>query len=330
MNFFKSFKEDIFYIDEQSFENHALQLFRFQAENNQIYHQYLKNLDIRTQQVQTIHEIPFLPISLFKSQMIKTGNWKSQFVFESSGTTGQVNSKHHIRNADFYAKAAVSIFQKYYGPLNQYHLFALLPSYLERKNASLVFMIEQFIKKTNSEYSGFYLDNHQALVQRIREAQKISDRRIFLFGVTFALLDLAEYNPVDLHDGMVMDTGGMKGRRKEMVREEVHSILKERFNVQKIHSEYGMTELTSQAYSQGHGRLQCPVWMKVLIRDMNDPFSYISEKRTGGINIIDLANVDTCAFIETADLGRKLDINSFEVLGRFDNSEVRGCNLMIS
>lgn len=324
----QSFKDTIFKVNENNFETHALDLFKFQFENNPVYNKYVKYLNIDPKQIKSIESIPFLPIDFFKNHVIKTGTWNADNIFESSGTGSQITSKHYIEDTEFYLKVAEKIFTLRYGALDRFHFLALLPSYLERKNASLISMVDFFIKKSLSSFSGFYLNNHEDLVNRQNELQN-SEKKVFLIGVTFALLDLSDAYDLQLGNHIVMETGGMKGRREEMIRKEVHEILKGKFQVEKIHSEYGMTELLSQAYSTEEGKFFSPPWMKVLIRDLNDPFKYLGSNRSGGINVIDLANVHSCAFIETSDLGTLGPDGSFEVLGRFDNSDIRGCNLMI-
>lgn len=247
--------------------------------------------------------------------------------FISSATSGGSVSRHSVFKPDFYLQTATAIFERFYGPVENYHFLALLPSYLERKGSSLIFMIDHFISQDNSGHSGFYLNNLKELTLKINEL-KNSKKKTLLWGVSFALLDLAEKLEVDLSHALVMETGGMKGRRKEWVREELHAYLCKRFHVAEIHSEYGMTELFSQAYSKGNGYFLCPPWMKIVVRDINDPFEVLREGKTGAINVIDLANAHSCAFIETEDLGRSQGAN-FEVLGRMDNSDIRGCNLLI-
>lgn len=326
MESIKSFKAQLFSINDLNFEENALRLFRFQAQHNKLYAAYIEALGITPAKIKDIAEIPFLPISFFQTHPIKTGDWKEEIVFESSGTTGDITSKMYVEDIFFYQKVAAYIFQKIYGHLSQFNVLALLPSYLERKNASLVYMADDFIKKSRD--SGFFLDDMNALVKKLTK-QKEPKIKTLLIGVSFALLDLAEAYQMDLKDTIIMETGGMKGRRKELTRHELHTILKNAFGVKSIHSEYGMTELTSQAYSKGNGLFDSPPWMRILLRDINDPFSTVKKGKSGGINIIDLANITTCAFIETKDLGRLHENNRFEVLGRFDNSDVRGCNLMV-
>ncbi|UII24585.1 acyl transferase [Fulvivirga maritima] len=327
MNPFKSFSEEIFNVTEENFEALALKVFRYQAEHNEVYRNYVQTLGVRADEVSSLEKVPFLPISMFKTQKVVTGAWKENVVFQSSGTTGQINSKHYVYDVDLYLRNTEKIFEWFYGPLSDFHFLALLPSYLEREGSSLVLMAEYFIKESGSDKSGFFLNDFEALLLQLKNIQ--DGRKIVLLGVSFALLDLAEQVNPDLSGVTVMETGGMKGRKKEMVREELHSIYKQKFNISKIHSEYGMTELMSQAYSKGDGMFNTPPWMKVMLRDFNDPFDYNTVKNTGGINIVDMANIYSCAFIETQDIGRRVEGEGFEVIGRFDNSDIRGCNLMV-
>ncbi|MGK7395358.1 MAG: acyl transferase [Candidatus Cyclobacteriaceae bacterium M3_2C_046] len=327
MNFFKSFQNDIFSIGPANFEDKALELFHFQAKYNAIYRQYLHNLPVDIPKIQKLTQIPFLPIDFFKSYPVKTGEWPEAAIFESSGTTGSITSKHYIYDLTFYRQVSAHIFESFFGPLSRYHIFGLLPSYLERNNASLVFMVDHFINQSQSVHSGFYLHNLKELSLEIKQIK--DQRTLLLLGVTFALIDMAENYPLPEFRGKVMETGGMKGKRREMVREEVHQILQNGFSLSQIQSEYGMTELMSQAYALDSGRFRTPSWMRVLMRDINDPFMIYTKPDSGGINIIDLANVHSCAFIETKDLGRLHPDQTFEVLGRYDNSDVRGCNLMV-
>ncbi|MGF1638075.1 MAG: acyl transferase [Cyclobacteriaceae bacterium] len=304
-------------------------MFHHQMANNVIYQKYVNSFSLDTLNVKRLEQIPFLPIRFFKTHEVKSGDWQSDIVFESSGTTGQVNSRHFVRDLRFYKEVSTHYFERCYGKLSNTVILALLPSYLERQNASLVCMIDYFIQQTSSKFSGFYLYNVDDLMQKINDLRS-SSCNILLFGVTFALLDFAEkFKNADLGHVTIIETGGMKGRRKEMIREEVHTILQENLSPKQIQSEYGMTELMSQAYAEDGIHFSPPPWFRVLIRDLNDPFSPPISGRSGGINIIDLANLDTCAFIETEDIGTKFTDNTFKVLGRSDNSEVRGCNLMV-
>jgi hypothetical protein len=330
-----------------TFEQTALRVFRYQARHNPVYRSYLSHLRVRPEAPQRLTEIPFLPIQLFRnhavhSEVLAAG--QATEVFESSGTTGSVTSRHLLFDAPLYQQVCERIFEDFYGPLSNYHILALLPSYLERNNSSLVYMARHFIEKSGSPYSGFYLHDTDALTRQLHTLARPghpasgSGRRVLLLGVTFALLDWAEQLPEpapfgDWPELVVMETGGMKGRRREMLREEVHEVLTSRLGVEAIHSEYGMTELLSQGYSLGHGLFRSGYTMRVLLRDTNDPFDLKSEgtfQRTGGINVVDLANLDSCSFIETQDLGRLgPEEGTFYVMGRFDNADVRGCNLMV-
>jgi phenylacetate-coenzyme A ligase PaaK-like adenylate-forming protein len=329
MDYFKSFSAKLQNPKFFDFEEMALKLFNFQVEQNNVYRSYVNARGIMANQVKSFLQIPFLPIQFYKSHKVVTGNpdgYKN--FYSSSGTTGLINSRHYIWSEKFYLENAQRLFEKFYGPLNDYHMLALLPAYLERKGSSLVSMVDYFIQQTGSEHSGFYLYNHQELIDRL-VLLKDSPKQTILIGVTFALLDLAEKKLPTIPNLIVMETGGMKGRRKEMIREEVHKILCNSFGLDEIYSEYGMTELMSQAYSKGQGKYTLPDTMRVLLRDTHDPFS-LSNRTQGGINVIDLANFHSCAFIETQDLGRYDREGNLEILGRFDNSEMRGCNLMVN
>jgi phenylacetate-coenzyme A ligase PaaK-like adenylate-forming protein len=326
------FRDKLFSIGPDEFEDHALELFRWQAVQNPVYRQYLEALRVDPLRVSGLAEIPFLPVSFFKNHKVLTMEAAASQglnFFESSGTTGQRRSRHYVDDEAFYLQVCRHAFERAYGSLQDFHIFALLPSYLEREHASLVSMADYFIRESASPLSGFFLKNDQELLDRIAAAQS-DGRQVMLLGVTFALLQLAESAQADLHDVIVMETGGMKGRGREMIREELHKTLCRGLGVPAIHAEYGMTELFSQAYAQGEGRFFAPPWMRLMLRDINDPFYFDNHLRYGGINVIDLANVHSCAFIETQDLGRFHQDGSFEVLGRFDNSDTRGCNLMVS
>ncbi len=305
-----------------------MQLFRFQAVNNPLYSSYLQHRGVDYTKIASLSQIPFLPITFFKSHSIVSGNWKPEIEFSSSGTTGLTTSRHKVWSLPFYLSHAEKTFEQFFGPLQGYHFLALLPSYLEREGSSLVAMMEHFIKQSQSPDSGFYLFNQDELIKKI-DALRSNKKKVILWGVSFALLDLAEKFEIDLSHCIIIETGGMKGRRKEWVREELHAFLCQRFNVKQIGSEYGMTELMSQAYSHGNGQYHAPHCMKVLIRDINDPYQNGPPGRAGAINIIDLANAHSCAFIETQDLGKIGQNGYFEVLGRMDNSDLRGCNLLV-
>ena len=381
-------KKKVLQLIPENFDSLALEIFHYQAEHNLVYKKYLQCLNIQVDKIKEIEKIPFLPIEFFKTQTVISNENRTKIIFESSGTTGQNTSQHHVQDPEFYLEIAEQIFEKIYGKLSDYQIFALLPSYLERTNSSLVYMVEHFIKKTGNPNSGFYLDDYEALTKALKgdmrqEMGEIEHRtsktqnrisnikhqtsKILLIGVTFGLLDFAESQTAgvavdlsflqDIDNLIVMETGGMKGRRKELLREEVHEILTKAFHVESIHSEYGMTELLSQGYSKGEGVFELPVSMKIMLRDVNDPFHYITNSRSGGINVIDLANIDSCCFVETKDLGSWVESSSmrassvktqttakellsplsvssqttaqFRILGRFDNSDIRGCNLMI-
>ena len=320
---------DIFSISSQKqFEKIALKVFRFQYENNTVYRDFCDFLHTNVQKVKSVQQIPFLPIQFFKSHNVVSNENPVQTTFTSSGTTGMVTSKHLITDVTWYEQSYRQAFSQFYGHIEDYAILALLPSYLEREGSSLIYMVEDLMQLTNNENSGFYLHNHETLINKLVKLDD-SGQNSILIGVTYALLDLIEKRNFSLKNTIIMETGGMKGKRKEMIREELHAVLCEGFGVSSIHSEYGMTELLSQAYSLGDGIFECPNWMQVLIRDTEDALTYIDNGKTGGINVIDLANINSCAFIATQDLGKKYNNNTFEVLGRFDNSDIRGCNLMV-
>lgn len=314
---------------DELFNSIALKVFRHQLQHNKIYQKFVLSLKVNPDSITHYSAIPFLPIEFFKSQQIICDEVSPDAVcFSSSGTTGQITSKHYVNDVSVYETSFKKGFDLFYGKPSDYCILALLPNYLERQGSSLVYMFNQLIADSKHSLSGFYLNNLTELVQTI-ETLKKQNQKTILLGVTYALLDLAELN-IELTDNfIVMETGGMKGRRKEMLKEELHHYLKQHLNITAIHSEYGMTELLSQAYSKHDGIFECSPWMKILIRDMNDPFSYVQPKKSGGVNVIDLANINSCSFIETKDLGRITNDNRFEILGRFDNSDLRGCNLMI-
>lgn len=320
---------DIFTISGQKqFEKIALKVFRFQYENNVVYRTFCDHLKTDPQKVKSLTQIPFLPIQFFKSHTVVSNSDPAQVTFTSSGTTGMITSKHIVTDVTLYEESYRKGFSQFYGNIEDYAVLALLPSYLERKGSSLIYMVEDLIKLSNHPESGFYLHNHEELTQKLIELDQ-SGQNTILIGVTYALLDLIEKNSFKLQNTIIMETGGMKGKRKEMIREELHKELCDGFGVSAIHSEYGMTELLSQAYSLGEGIFECPSWIQILVRDTEDALTYVKEGKTGGINVIDLANINSCSFIATQDLGKKYPNNSFEVLGRFDNSDIRGCNLMV-
>ena len=320
---------DIFSISSsKQFEKIALKVFRFQYDNNAVYHQFCNLVNQDKQTVKSLKEIPFLPIQFFKSHDVVSSTNYPETIFTSSGTTGSITSRHLVTDLSLYEQSYRQAFSQFYGNIEDYTVLALLPSYLERQGSSLIHMVEDLIQLSNNSDSGFYLNDYDALVKKLIEQER-ENKNVLLIGVTFALLDLIEKQNFKLENTIIMETGGMKGRRKEMIREELHEILTKGFGVKSIHSEYGMTELLSQAYSLGNGIFECPSWMQIHIRDTEDALTYISNGKTGGINVIDLANINSCSFIATQDLGKKYDNGSFEVLGRFDNSDIRGCNLMV-
>ena len=307
-----------------SFEKRALRLFKEQSQKCLPYHQYLKLLKTDVESISSVAEIPFLPIQFFKTHSIIANGKKSAIRFISSGTTGMERSQHLVADLSLYEYSFRTAFETFYGTIENYRVLALLPSYLEREGSSLIYMCEDFIKRSKHPQSGFYLNNLGELSEILKE-----DKPTILLGVTYALLDLAEFGPFSLNNTIIMETGGMKGKRKEMLKEELHQTLCNAYGVDLIHSEYGMTELLSQAYSKGKGRFSTPHWMRVFCRDIEDPFSLSRSEKTGGLNIIDLANINSCAFIATQDLGRVYTDQTFEVLGRFEQSDIRGCNLLV-
>ena len=320
---------DLFSISNQKqFEKIALKTFRFQYENNLVYQEFCDLLHTNVQKVKTLQQIPFLPIQFFKSHTVVSNNEAPQAIFTSSGTTGMTTSQHFVTDVSLYEESYRRGFSQFYGNIENYVVLALLPSYLEREGSSLIYMVEDLIQLSNQPESGFYLNNHEELIEKLIELDS-QGQNVILIGVTYALLDLIEKRKFQLQNTIIMETGGMKGKRKEMIREELHQQLCAGFGVSSIHSEYGMTELLSQAYSLGEGIFECPSWMQILIRDTEDALSYITNGKTGGINVIDLANRNSCSFIATQDLGKKYANGTFEVLGRFDNSDIRGCNLMV-
>ena len=320
---------DIFTIsNKKQFEKIALKVFRFQYENNTVYREFCDFLKTDIQKVKMISQIPFLPIQFFKSHQVVSNTNAIQVTFTSSGTTGMITSKHLVTDVSLYEESYNQGFSQFYGNIEDYVILALLPSYLDREGSSLIYMVKDLIEKSNHPESGFYLDNYNELIEKITQLDS-EGKNVILIGVTYALLDLIEQHQFQLNNTIIMETGGMKGKRKEMIRDELHQLLCAGFGVATIHSEYGMTELLSQAYSLGNGVFECPSWMQILIRDPEDALTYLENEKTGGINVIDLANINSCSFIATQDLGKKYSNNSFEVLGRFDNSDIRGCNLMV-
>ena len=323
--------EEIFSVaDTQSFEKIALKIFRFQAHECPVYRQYINLLGIDPQVIDSILQIPFLPISFFRDHLILSAGGEPEKIFLSSGTAGMLQSRHAVKSFALYDESLTRTFMHFYGDPLQYAVMGLLPSYLEREGSSLIYMVKKLADLSGNKSGGFFLDDFDALFRAVGEARR-AKLKVLLFGVTFALLDLAEKHPCDLSDVIIMETGGMKGRRHEMVREELHGILKSAFNVSAVHSEYSMTELLSQAYSASEGLFTTPPWMKILIRDSHDPSSHSADAgASGGISVIDLANIYSCSFIATADLGRMRPGGLFEVQGRFDEADIRGCNLLVS
>lgn len=307
------------------FESVALEVFKLQFEHVSVFRNYC-DLIGRTNP-KTLEEIPFLPIQLFKTHKVIHDDFSAETSFLSSGTTGSIRSEHHVADLSIYSKSFSLCFEQFFGEIKGKVILALLPNYLEQGSSSLVYMVSELIQKSDYPLSGFYLDDLDVLISVITKA-KAQNHEVILFGVSYALLDLAE-NHVDLSGVRIIETGGMKGRRKEMVKEELHRVLSEKLNVQVISSEYGMTELLSQAYSFEKGIFHTPPWMKILIRDSEDPFTWLENGKTGGISVIDLANIYSCSFIHTQDLG-KLTADGFEIIGRFDSSDIRGCNLLVN
>jgi phenylacetate-coenzyme A ligase PaaK-like adenylate-forming protein len=323
--------EKVFSIqNDEDFSQIALDVFRFQYYNNPVYKQFCNVIDRTPQKVAAWEQIPFLPISLFKTHPVVTFEGEPEIIFKSSGTTGSATSSHFVKQTTIYQKSFLLAFERFYGKAEDYCILGLLPSYLERGDSSLVFMVKELIERSGHPQSGFYLYEHEQLAD-VLAGLEAKGQRTLLIGVTYALLDFAKENQLELKNTIIMETGGMKGRGKEMVRSEVHQLIKDAFSVTSVHSEYGMTELLSQAYAKEEGRFSTPPWMKVMIRDETDPLSCIYPKDqpvSGAINVIDLANIYSCSFIATEDMGRLYPDGSFEVLGRMDNSDVRGCSLM--
>ncbi len=328
------FQKRIFAASAGNFNELAVELFNYQYQNNTVYRQYCDAIKTNAADVHSIKKIPFLPISFFKTHAVKTGAFETDTVFESSATTQTIISKHFVKDIDLYSESFTTCFKKFYGPPENKCILGLLPSYLERKNSSLVMMTEVLIKTSGNSLSGFYLHDYEKLHRTLMHNELLKTPTL-LIGVTYALLDYAEKYPMQLRHTIVMETGGMKGKREEMTRQEVHSRLQDQLGLSLVHSEYGMTELLSQAYSKGDGIFHCPGWMKVLLRNEDDPFHIMSgadaetRPQTGVMNIIDLANIHSCCFIATDDIGRLHANESFEVLGRSDISDVRGCGLMV-
>ncbi|QBA65097.1 acyl transferase [Muriicola soli] len=319
----------IFSIKEKhEFDAAVISVFRFQYENNLVYREFCQHMGTKPSDINRVEDIPFLPIEFFRKKQLSCSSSKPELIFTSSGTTSSLPSKHFIADVGIYEHSFRKSFERFYGNPEDFCILALLPSYLERSGSSLVYMVRDLIELSRHPKSGFYLDNLHTLANHLQLLEEEKTKTL-LIGVSFALMDLAERHPMELNNTVIMETGGMKGQRKELIREELHRYLSEAFHLEKVHSEYGMTELLSQAYSQGDGVFNSPPWMKVLIRDTEDPLSFIEPGKTGGVNIIDLANLYSCSFIATQDLGRLCPEGGFEILGRFDNADIRGCNLMV-
>lgn len=321
----KSLEQKVFSINnEEAFGKIALEVFNFQYHNNSVYQQYCKLIHRNPAQVNALHNIPFLPISFFKSHEVKAGDFEADAVFESSGTTGANTSRHYVKDLSVYEQSFLACFNEFYGHPEDYCILGLLPSYLERKNSSLVYMVNRLIQRSGHPLSGFYLHDLEKLSGTLQQLEK-TEQKTILFGVTYALLDFAEKFPVQLNHSTIIETGGMKGRKKEITRAELNDMIKNSFGLSRVDSEYGMTELLSQAYAID-GNFRCPPWMRILLRDETDPFA--PAPITGVINVIDLANINSCSFIATEDLGRRNADGSIEILGRLDSSDVRGCSLL--
>lgn len=321
----------LFSAGEAGFTALAVDVFLFQYHSNPVYRQYCELLHTDIDKIDTIEKIPFLPISFFKTHAVTTTDFEPEAIFESSGTTQTINSKHLVRDVSLYEKSFTKAFDIFYDNASDWCILALLPSYLERKNSSLVMMADRLIKQSGHPQGGFYLDGFDKLKTTLQQLEQ-QQQKTLLIGVTFALLDFSEQCPMPLKHTTIMETGGMKGRRKEILRQEVHGILCNKFQLPTIHSEYGMTELLSQAYSKGNGIFNCPPWMRVLLREEDDPLSVRSSFKnktiSGAVNVIDLANLYSCSFIATDDAGKLYADGSFEILGRLDNSDIRGCSLL--
>ena len=314
--------------NEIEFNKKALEVFKHQFKNNKVYRSFCDLLYIHPSDITKIEDIPFLPIQFFKQRKVVSSLDKVDELFTSSGTTGSITSKHYVTDINLYKQSYLNGFHHFYGDIEEYTVLALLPNYLERKGSSLVYMVDDLIRKSKQEESGFYLNNLEDLAKKLTQLNH-QHKKVLLIGVSFALLDLIEKHQFRLTNTIIMETGGMKGRRKELIRNELHKLLSIGFGVEKIHSEYGMTELLSQAYSIGNGIFETPPWMKILTRDTEDALTIQPTGNTGGINVIDLANYNSCSFIATQDLGKTHIKNTFEIIGRFDNSDIRGCNLMV-
>ena len=312
----------------QDFDQLALEIFDYQVRNCEIYARYVHNLGIDIKKIKDLESIPYLPIEFFKSKKINCSKGEADIIFSSSGTTGQIQSRHFVKDIELYIQSYRTAFKLFYGDISKYTILALLPSYQEREGSSLIYMVNDLIRLSQSPKSGYFL-NEQDLLKQTLQQLNASKTQTILIGVTYALIDFAENNSIKFPELIVMETGGMKGKRREILRTELHEVLCAGFGVSQIHSEYGMTELLSQAYSKESGIFQTPPWMKIRVRDTNDPLTILGNGVGGGLNIIDLANVHSCSFIATQDLGKSYPDGRFEVLGRFDHSDIRGCNLLV-
>jgi phenylacetate-coenzyme A ligase PaaK-like adenylate-forming protein len=322
-------QETIFNIkSEVQFTKIALDVFKHQFKNNKVYRSFCDLINKHPSDVTKVEQIPFLPIQFFKTREVLSSLEEIDEIFTSSGTTGSITSKHFVTDINLYKESYLKGFVHFYGNIEEYAVLALLPNYLERNGSSLVFMVDDLIAKSKNSESGFYLNNIDELAKKLIYLEE-KGQKILLIGVSFALLDLIEKHQFNLKNTIVMETGGMKGRRKELIRNELHQLLQKGFGVDEVHSEYGMTELLSQAYSKGSGVFETPPWMKILARDTEDALTILSSEKAGGINVIDLANYNSCSFIATQDLGKVHENETFEIIGRFDNSDIRGCNLMV-
>ncbi|MCB9244993.1 MAG: acyl transferase [Flavobacteriales bacterium] len=316
---------------DQEFNEFALEMFHHQAVHNQVYRRYLDILSVDHRNIKDLQSIPFLPVEIFKTHRVVTTGYEKDFeeqYFESSSTTGKGVSRHFFWDPYWYWRASAENFSNFFGD-EHLDIVALLPGYMEREHSSLIYMVRELMEIHNTNTEAFFLNDYEGLLRQVEENREW-DQRTLIFGVAHALVDFAQWLPEPIPDLIILETGGMKGRKREMTREELHEFLKARFGVDVIYSEYGMTELFSQAYSGADGIFDCPNWMKVFIRDSEDPFNLLPHGRTGGINVIDLANAQSCAFIATSDLGRSYEDDRFEVLGRFDHSDIRGCSLMVA
>ncbi|MCI0523440.1 MAG: acyltransferase [Bacteroidales bacterium] len=322
--------EEIFAVTSAGlFEERALRIFNYQAAECRVYSEYIRLLGIHPDSVISLCSIPFMPVTFFRDHLVTSGEGEPEKIFHSSGTTGMRQSRHAVKRLSIYDESLERTFRIFYGDPSAYAIMGLLPSYLEREGSSLIYMVKRLMELSGNSSGGFFHGDHDGLLKSVDRARS-AKKKVLLIGVSYALLDLAEEHPVDLSDVIIMETGGMKGRRREMIRDELHELIKGAFNLPTVHSEYGMTELLSQAYSKGAGLFNTPPWMRVLIRDSHDPSSHTTEAGSnGGISVIDLANIYSCSFIATSDLGRMHDHGAFEVLGRFDDADIRGCNLLV-